>query len=187
MSNKKIVILKKKDFENARTWGGHFALYDKSELEDHPNEFVEVELVPITKTKGFPIEIEPARNDSKNLIEWAKIYDAWKEMKFSVPIKITLDSDLYSNIGIHRIGDYFFSFLDIGESEPLSGILDIEKVLDMKDIEIQKKLIVLLQNFLKDIPNQTQEIHNKIHIGKEIRRICHTLKHPDPEMIRVVR
>jgi len=51
MGNKKIIITKE-TFKYAKDWGGYFAVYDQSDLDDRPEEFMKVELVPVDEEEG---------------------------------------------------------------------------------------------------------------------------------------
>ena len=109
MGNKKIIITKE-TFKYAKNWGGYFAVYDQSDLNDRPEEFMKVELVPVVESKGFPIKVSIYTNSTDQHLQilgtveyalcrpkafnpmWFKTLEAIKDIRLSKPVEVTLNA-----------------------------------------------------------------------------------------------
>ena len=168
MGNKKIIITKE-TFKYAKNWGGYFAVYDQSDLNDRPEEFMKVELVPVVESKGFPIKVSIYTNSTDQHLQilgtveyalcrpkafnpmWFKTLEAIKDIRLSKPVEVTLNAggEICSAVKVIYVGDT--PFTDTGENK--NGFLLPKKLVkDFKELskkEILEIFVIELNNFLE--------------------------------------
>lgn len=159
--------------------------------------------------EGFPIEIdiygmkkdrhsgnyhfsgkEALRNPEKIHPEWLKVLRAIIDMKFTIPVSITLDSDgCYHAISVKQIDNNIFSHPTGGDNFVIfrgkTGWDFGRAVLPATKAVIQYEIVRGLKRFLEKIPEKTN-ITGYTHRDNG-RRVFQTYFCPKPNIIQVVK